>query len=124
MTGSGALICTPENAATAFGLRLLYSRSRPAIVSQEGEIKPRSNVQPQIWVSSMDLPSRVSRLEERTDNHGDAACDMRIKHGQTDIDIKDIYSQINLMKGSLRMAKWIYGSIMALIAIVVEWCRK
>lgn len=40
VTGSGALISTPENAATAFSSRLLYSRSRPASKLQERVIKP------------------------------------------------------------------------------------
>lgn len=124
MTGSGALIYFPEKAAATFGLRLFYSYRYPAMNSQEREINPTGKIQPPIKVSSMDIPSRISRLEERAENHGDSARDMRIKQGMTETDIKDIYSQINVLKGSLRAAKWIYGSIIGIIAIAVEWFRK
>lgn len=119
-----AFINTRKSAAMLLGIMPCTAHRHRGRFPCEWVIKPTGKIQPPIKVSSMDIPSRVSRLEERAENHGDAARDMRIKQGMTETDIKDIYSQINVLKGSLRAAKWIYGSIIGIIAIAVEWFRK
>lgn len=130
-----AFINTRKSTAMLLGIMPCTAHRHRGRFSCEWVIKPTSKIQPPIKVSSMDIPSRVSRLEERTDNHGDAARDMRIKHGQMEIDIQDndekqtekinlIEKKISRLEGGLKVALWFGGVIGAAIMAVVDFFAR
>lgn len=73
---------------------------------------------------NMDDRSRISRLEERTDAHGDGNRDIRIKQKEHDADIKDHEKSINELKGAFKIIKWIMGTFLAGLTAIVELFRK
>lgn len=110
-------------AAMAFGLSPWTYATTTRTKNTRAD-RPARKIQPEIAMSSMDDKSRIARLEERTDTHGEGNREIRVKLKEQDVDIKDLYRNLDLLRGGLKVAKWIWGTATALIIAIIEVFRK
>ena len=109
-----------------WGLHLIANAVRPLVVMRRVD-SPKGKIQSGIDMSRQteeEVWGKISRLEERTDGHGEGNREIRQKQREQEIDIKDLYKQINSLNGALKLARWLFVVAGGVVGAAIEWFRK